>query len=212
MALAGDDTQVSSVTEKFQQAINLSDSAKRGLADNRAALIGLANRIKGIKDPDARAKLTAKLNDQVAQQVALQNFYNDAAAKLKQFNDFLQNLLAQAGFIGPVPGLGFLPAIPAVWVAVLVAAGIALTAVIAANNLHAGAVADTNRIVDAVLKGQISVDDGAKAIEALNQQAENQTDALGIKSATKALMPVLLIVLGIVVLPQVLSIVRPRAA
>lgn len=210
MAIAGTgtDAQVTSAFESFQRAINLSDQAKRGLADNKAKLIGLANRIKTIKDPTTRAKLTAKLNDQVAQQVAVQNFYNDASKKLADFNAFLQDFLAKAGFIGPSPGLGFLPALPAVWVAVLVAAGVALTAVITANTLHAGAIADTSRIVDAMLKGQISPDAAAKGIEALNEQAKNQTDALGIKSAVQAVMPVLLIVLGIVVLPQILSVAR----
>jgi hypothetical protein len=213
----GDDTQTQSVLSKFEQAIDLNARAKQGLSENKANLVALATKAKAITDPTQRAAIQAKIKEQTALYVGVLNFYNDASQKLQSFNDFVKGLLQDAGI--QVPTLGFLPAIPAVWVAVLVAAGVALTAVITANNMHSGAIAETSKVVDQMLAGKITADQAAKTIEALNKQAADQTDLLGIKSALgevgKLAVPVLLILAAVFVLPQIMEVTRafrPRSA
>jgi len=213
----GDDTQTQSVLSKFEQALDLNRRAKQGLSENKANLVALATKAKAITDPTQRAAIQAKIKEQTALYVGVLNFYNDASQKLQSFNDFVKGLLQDAGI--QVPTLGFLPAIPAVWVAVLVAAGIALTAVITANNMHSGAIAETSKVVDQMLAGKITADQAAKTIDALNKQAADQTDLLGIKSALgqvgKLAVPVLLILGAILVLPQIMEVTRafrPRSA
>jgi hypothetical protein len=205
-----DDSATQAVVDKFTQALDLNAQAKQGLADNKASIVALADKAKQISDPDQQAQIQAQIQQHLQNYLNVLNFYNDAAQKLSSFNDFVKNLFAQSGV--QLPGLGFLPAIPAVWVAVIVAVGVALTAVLVSVNMHAGAIADTDKVIDSMLAGQITPTQAAQAIQALNQQVADQNDQLGIKSALgtvgKLAVPILLILAAIFVLPQVLGTAR----
>jgi hypothetical protein len=203
-------TDGTSSLKSFQDALNLAKQAGVGISMNNGNLIALNQKVQTIQDAPTRAALTARIQDHVKRQAAIVSFYNGVASKLSWLRTSLKNWLASIG-ITDVPGLGelgFLPAVPAAIVAVLVVVAAAAATIITANALHSGAIADTGRVVDSVLSGQLTPEAGAALIKSLSDQANQQVDALGIKSAISSLVPILAIGAAVIFLPNILALTR----
>lgn len=185
---------------------------KATLAKNRARVNALragAERIADAKKRTASRAAVAKLDARQRQVESVFSGFVARYAKLKA--QAIAWMKAHGVLAGR--GLGALPLVPIGMAAVVLTTAGLVAWAHEANKAQNTAVAMEERAQKALFAGQITPEQFAADAAARHQAAEDampKSDPLGLTNAAKALVPVGLLVVGIMVLPTVLQMLNGR--
>lgn len=175
---------------------------------NNAALIAQKARADQIADPAARAKILEKIRADVWRQGVIadagRSFYSSLIGARNNLVAALNTIGVSTSELRGLAGVGALPLIPIAIGLGLVALSVFAASLWSATQTQARAVAANTSIIDKVLAGELSVDDGARLIDANSKAANNSKDMLGIQAALSALTPIVGLVVVAIILPGLL--------
>jgi hypothetical protein len=191
----------------FMRDVNAKSAREQSaLAVNRTQFRNLQAKVAQIPDPARKKLLKDRLTAWIHRQVELENRSRDFAVKWLMAKNAVKKFLQTVGVTPPeyLSGLGVAQVgiVPLAIVALAIAASVAVGYLARGNQAQAQGLSAMDDIVGLVGSGRITPEQ-AKALMDEVKQAAEQKDPLGIANALTAAVPVGLLVLAIMLLPQI---------